>query len=78
LPERADRAIAASVAEIILVFPDAMTVHGGSMYSSSVTVGDWEAFVAGGLTRHIDNNYQALAEREARGLSGHSSGDREH
>ena len=41
LPESADRAIAGGVAEMILVFPDAMTVHGGSMYASSVTVGDW-------------------------------------
>jgi enterochelin esterase-like enzyme len=74
LPDSADRAIAAGAAEMILVFPDAMTVHGGSMYSSSVTVGDWEAFIAEDLTKYIDSNFRTLAKRESRGLSGHSMG----
>jgi enterochelin esterase-like enzyme len=74
LPDSADRAIVAGGAEMILVFPDAMTVHGGSMYSSSVTVGDWEAFIAEDLTRYIDSHYRTLAQRASRGLSGHSMG----
>jgi enterochelin esterase-like enzyme len=74
LPESADRAIENGAAEMILVFPDAMTVHGGSMYASSTTVGDWEAFIAEDLTAYIDANYRSIAERESRGLSGHSMG----
>lgn len=74
LPASADRAIASGAAEMILVFPDAMTVHGGSMYGSSVTVGDWEAFIAEDLTSYIDSHYRTLAGRKSRGLSGHSMG----
>ena len=74
LPESADRAITSGAAAMILVFPDAMTVHGGSMYASSVTVGDWEAFIAEDLTRYIDSHYRTIAARESRGLSGHSMG----
>ncbi len=74
LPASADRAIENGAAEMILVFPDAMTVHGGSMYSSSVTVGDWEAFIAEDLTAYIDANYRTIANANARGLSGHSMG----
>lgn len=74
LPESADRAIASGAAEMILVFPDAMTVHGGSAYASSVTVGDWEAFIAEDLTRYIDSHYRTIAARGSRGLSGHSMG----
>ena len=74
LPGSADRAIAAGAAEMVLVFPDAMTVHGGAMYGSSVTVGDWEAFIAEDLTRYIDSHYRTIAGRKSRGLSGHSMG----
>jgi enterochelin esterase-like enzyme len=73
-PASIDRAIANGAAEMIIAFPDAMTVHGGAMYSSSQTVGDWEAFVAEDLVSHLDTHYRTLATRESRGLSGHSMG----
>lgn len=62
------------VREMIVVSPDALTFYDGSMYSSSVTTGDWETFVARDLVSHIDNNYRTLATRESRGLAGHSMG----
>jgi len=34
---------------MILVNPDAYTIYIGSMYSSSVTIGDWESFIADDL-----------------------------
>lgn len=74
VPDSINRAIEAGSADVIVVFPDAMTVHGGSMYSSSETVGDWEAFVAEDLVNYIDSNYRTIARRESRGLSGHSMG----
>jgi enterochelin esterase-like enzyme len=74
MPASADRAIASGAAEMILVFPDAMTVHGGSMYASSVTVGDWEAFIAEDLVSYLDEHYRTIADRRSRGLSGHSMG----
>jgi poly(3-hydroxybutyrate) depolymerase len=43
LPQAADTAIAAGAREMIIVLPDAFTGYSGSMYSSSVTTGDWES-----------------------------------
>lgn len=60
--------------EMIVVMPDAMTVHAGSMYSSSVTTGFWERFVTEDLVAYIDANYRTIAKRESRGLAGHSMG----
>jgi S-formylglutathione hydrolase len=60
--------------EMILVNPDAYTVYDGSMYSSSVTTGDWETFIAEDLVAYIDSHYRTLANRTSRGLAGHSMG----
>jgi S-formylglutathione hydrolase FrmB len=71
----ADRNIAAgTMREMILVNPDAYTVHGGSMYSASPTVGDWETFIAEDLVSYVDKNYRTIASRMSRGLAGHSMG----
>lgn len=74
MPAAADQAIANGGAEMIIVFPDAYTVYGGSMFSNSPTTGDWESFVARDLVSYIDANYRTIAERASRGLSGHSMG----
>ena len=60
--------------EMILVMPNAMNAYGGSMYSNSVTAGNWEGYVAEDLVAHMDRNYRTLASRESRGLAGHSMG----
>jgi S-formylglutathione hydrolase FrmB len=60
--------------EMILVMPSAYTLYQGSMYSSSITTGDWETFVAEDLVAYIDSHYRTLARRESRGLAGHSMG----
>ncbi len=60
--------------EMIVVFPDSKTVHNGSMYSSSVTTGDFERFIAHDLVAEIDRRYRTIARRESRGLVGHSMG----
>jgi enterochelin esterase-like enzyme len=71
----ADAAIAAgTMKEMILVNPDANTVHGGSMYSASPTIGDWETFIAEDLVAFVDERYRTLADRASRGLAGHSMG----
>ncbi len=74
LPQSADNAIAGGAREMIVVLPDAFTAYSGSMYSSSVTTGDWESYIAGDLVDYIDTHYRTLARRESRGLSGHSMG----
>jgi enterochelin esterase-like enzyme len=75
LPDNADRLAAAGTAkEMIVVMPNAYTLHKGSMYSSSVTTGDWETYVAVDLVAFVDGHYRTLATRASRGLGGHSMG----
>src|SRR5262249_16811279 len=75
LAESADRlATAQGFSELIVVMPNAFTLHKGSMYSNSVTTGDWESFVAQDLVAYIDGHYRTIANRMSRGLAGHSMG----
>ncbi|MBD0286641.1 MAG: alpha/beta fold hydrolase [Flavisolibacter sp.] len=60
--------------EMIVVTPNAYTRFQGSMYSNSITTGNWEDFVARELVAYIDSHYRTLTKRESRGLSGHSMG----
>lgn len=60
--------------EMIMVTPDAYTLFQGSMYSNSVTTGDWEDFVAKELVAYIDQHYRTISKKESRGLCGHSMG----
>lgn len=74
LPESVDAAMAKGAREAIIVIPDAFTRFGGSFYSNSPVIGNWERFVARDLVDYIDANYRTIARREGRGLSGHSMG----
>src|SRR5206468_526562 len=60
--------------EMIVVLPDSKTVHNGSMYSSSVTTGDFERFIAHDVVAYIDAHYRTIPKRTSRGLVGHSMG----
>ena len=60
--------------EMIVVTPDAYTLFQGSMYSNSITTGNWEDFVAKELVSYMDSHYRTLAQKESRGLCGHSMG----
>jgi S-formylglutathione hydrolase len=74
-PEVMNKALAdGKTREMIVVMPNAFTRFKGSMYSNSVTVGDWETFVAKELVDFVDSHYRTLAQRESRGLAGHSMG----
>jgi S-formylglutathione hydrolase FrmB len=70
----ANAAIAAGAQEVIIVNPDAYNFFDGSMYTSSITTGDWERFIAEELVAYVDANYRTLATRDSRGLAGHSMG----
>lgn len=74
LPGSVDQAVAAGARETIIVLPDAHTIYGGSMYSNSPTVGDWETFIAQELVDYVDKHYRTLAQPQSRGLGGHSMG----
>ena len=60
--------------EMIVVMPDAFTVHNGSFYSNSAATGDWEKFIAADLVSYVDGHYRTKANRASRGLGGHSMG----
>lgn len=74
VPDAVDAAWRDGAAEMIIVMPNAYTRFKGSMYSNSVTTGDWEAFVAKDLVAYIDSHYRTIADRDSRGLAGHSMG----
>jgi enterochelin esterase-like enzyme len=75
LPASADTLAAAQgFSEPIVVMPNAFSLHKGSMYSNSVTTGDWESFVAQDLVAYVDGHYRTIANRMSRGLAGHSMG----
>ncbi|MEN9717802.1 MAG: hypothetical protein RIQ99_680 [Pseudomonadota bacterium] len=60
--------------EMIVVVPDSHTRFGGSMYSNSPTIGNFEDYIASDLVDYVDSHFRTIARREARGLAGHSMG----
>ncbi len=75
LPAVADKVISGGGArEMILVMPNAFTLFQGSMYSNSVTTGNWEAFITQDLVAYVDRHYRTLRQRASRGLAGQSMG----
>jgi enterochelin esterase-like enzyme len=74
VPQTIEGAFAQGAREMIVVLPDAKTQHNGSMYSSSVTTGDFENYVAHDVVAYIDAHYRTIPERRSRGLVGHSMG----
>ncbi len=74
VPQTIEGAFAQGAQEMIVVLPDSKTIHNGSMYSSSVTTGDFERFIARDVAAYIDTHYRTLPNRLSRGLVGHSMG----
>jgi S-formylglutathione hydrolase len=75
VPGGADKAMTDGTAhEMIVVLPDAFTLYSGSMYSNSPTTGDWETYITHDLVDYIDGHYRTIANRDSRGLAGHSMG----
>ena len=74
VPQTIEGAFARGAHEMIVVLPDSKTVHNGSMYSSSATTGDFETFIARDVVSYVDSHYRTIADRNSRGLVGHSMG----
>ncbi|HKE55739.1 MAG TPA: alpha/beta fold hydrolase [Pyrinomonadaceae bacterium] len=74
VPQTIEGAFAQGTKEMIVVLPDSKTVHNGSMYSSSITTGDFEQFIARDVVSYIDAHYRTIPNRLGRGLVGHSMG----
>ena len=60
VPQTIEGAFAQGAKEMIVVLPDSKTLHNGSMYSSSVTTGDFEQFIAHDLVAYIDAHYRTI------------------
>ena len=73
-PQTIEGAFATGTPEMIVVIPNAQTRHNGSMYSNSVTTGNWEDFISRDLVAYIDSHYRTIASRLSRGIAGHSMG----
>jgi len=58
----------------ILVIADNYTLFSGSFYSNSVLTGNWSDFEAKELVAYTDNNFRTIANRNGRGIGGHSMG----
>lgn len=74
VPQTIEGGFAQGADEMIVVLPDSKTVHNGSMYSSSITTGDFERFIFHDVVSYIDSHYRTIANRSSRGLVGHSMG----
>jgi len=74
VPQTIEGAFAKGAKDMIVVLPESKTVHNVSIYSSSVTTGDFENFIAHDLVAYMDAHYRTLPRRESRGLVGHSMG----
>ncbi len=74
VPQTIEGAFAKGTQEMIVVLPDSKTIYNGSMYSSSVTTGNFEKFVAHDVVAYIDAHYRTIPNRTSRGLAGHSMG----
>jgi len=74
VPQTIEGAFARGANEMIVVVPDSKTLHNGSMYSSSVTTGDFEQYIAHDVVAYVDAHYRTIPLRRSRGLVGHSMG----
>jgi enterochelin esterase-like enzyme len=74
VPQTIEGAFAQGSQEMIVVLPDSKTIYHGSMYSSSVTTGDFEKFISHDLVNYVDAHYRTIPDRQSRGLAGHSMG----
>lgn len=58
----------------ILVQADQYTLFEGSFYSNSSLIGNWDEFESRELVEYMDKNFRTIANRESRGIAGHSMG----
>jgi hypothetical protein len=70
-----DSAIAGGkIRPMILVLPSSMTTYFGSFYTNSSVTGNWADYIGQDVVEYMDRNYRTIANRNSRGLFGHSMG----
>ena len=60
--------------EFIVVAVDGSSRYSASFYENSVLNGNHRDYIAEDLVAHIDANYRTIADRDSRGVAGHSTG----
>ncbi|HNR08350.1 MAG TPA: alpha/beta hydrolase-fold protein [Saprospiraceae bacterium] len=58
----------------ILVQASQYTLYEGSFYTNSSLTGNWADFTAKELVEYVDLNFKTIANRDGRGIAGHSMG----
>lgn len=70
-----DKAISTKkIRPFIFVQSNQYTQFEGSFYSNSSMIGNWSDFTAKELVDYVDKNFRTIANRESRGIGGHSMG----
>lgn len=70
-----DKAISTKkIRPFIFVQSNQYTQYEGSFYSNSSMIGNWSDFTAKELVEYVDKNFRTIANRESRGIGGHSMG----
>lgn len=73
VPRDFDRAFE-TIDPMIVVLIDGNNRMHGSFYADSSTSGGWSTFIADDVVSYIDANFRTIADRDARGIAGHSMG----
>ncbi|HYG20924.1 MAG TPA: alpha/beta hydrolase-fold protein [Ohtaekwangia sp.] len=75
LKQLMDQAIASGqIRPVILVLPNSNTRFKGSFYANSAVTGNWADFIGKDVVQYTDRNFRTIADKNGRGLAGHSMG----
>jgi pimeloyl-ACP methyl ester carboxylesterase len=65
---------AGKLKEMIVVMPDASNKYGGSWYTNSEVIGNYEDYIVSDLVGYIDTHYRTIPSPDSRAIVGHSMG----
>jgi len=75
MDELFDKAIVTGkIRPVIVVIPNEYTLYRGSFYTNSSLTGNWADFTAKDLVAYVDQHYRTIANKDSRGITGHSMG----
>lgn len=74
-PELVDDLFSApDVTPALVVYVDAWTSYGGSQYLDSPAIGNYHTYLCDEVVSWVDEHYRTIADRDARAITGKSSG----
>jgi hypothetical protein len=62
------------IEEMIVVIPNGATSMGGTFYTNSPVLGNWENYIVGELVAEVDRQFRTRADSAARAVAGTTSG----